>query len=81
MYESLKITAWPQSGIATDATLPLDGILFYMAMRDAYGPEDVTRSGEKSPNPDVALPITKINPDRPEWFYASSYAMWNGPVW
>jgi len=80
MYEPLKITAWLQDGIATDATCPLDGILFYMAMREAYGPQDVTLSGTKSQNPDVALPITKINPDQPDWFYASSYAIWNGPV-
>ena len=75
----LKVTAIPQVGIATDRTLPLDGVLFHYAMRDAYGKQHVTYSGRKSDNPDVLMPIKRINTERDDWFYASSYAQWDCP--
>jgi hypothetical protein len=45
MYEPLKITAWLQCGVVSDAYLPIDAVLYYQAYRDAYGPEVVTLPG------------------------------------
>lgn len=45
MYEPIKITAWLQCGVISDAYLPIDAVLYYQAYRDAYGSEDITLPG------------------------------------
>ena len=45
MYEPLKITAWLQCGVVSDAYLPIDAILYYQVYREAYGPETITLPG------------------------------------
>ena len=74
MYEPLRITAFPRCGIVTDGTLPLDGILLYYAMREAYGEQDTTASGQVLQRL-VDLPLAKRGTD-PHWYYACSFAQW-----
>lgn len=80
MYEPLKVTAYLQDGVATDASLPLDGILYHYAMREHYGAQNVTLSGAGLDVPPITLQLAKVDADTPYWFYRSSYAVWNGTV-
>lgn len=79
MYEPLKITAYPRCGIITDEYLPIDGILFYAAMRQAYGAQVLTTPGKVPAVIAVDLPLEKriING---EWLYAASFAQWEKPA-
>jgi CRISPR type IV-associated protein Csf3 len=78
---TLRITAHLTCGVISDRFLPLDGILYYQVARDMYGPQIVTGSG-RNPwrNPGhgrlLGLPIVRINPDREDWYYAASFAVW-----
>lgn len=76
-FEPLKITARPRVGIETDEYLPLDGILFYLAMRRAYGPQLVTAPGQVADVEPVGLPLARVAAHG-TWFYAASFAAW-GP--
>jgi hypothetical protein len=82
MYENLKVTAHLQCGVVTDETLPLDSILYYYAMRDAFGPQELTVPGGhlKDVVPlQVKSPFKVINPGTPQWFNAASFAQWSTP--
>ena len=76
MFEPLKITAYPRCGIATDEFLPIDGVLFYSAMRREYGHPALLTPGAMNV-PAVDLPIQKKGKGQ-HWFYAASFAQW-GP--
>ena len=45
MFNPLKITAYLQCAVVTDETLPIDGVLYYYAMRQEYGVQDATIPG------------------------------------
>lgn len=79
MYEPLKITAYPRCGIVTDKHLPIDGILFYVAMRQVYGSQVLTTPGKAADVAVVDLPLEKrtINGD---WLYAASFAQWGNSI-
>lgn len=79
MYEPLKITAYLQSGVACEPTLPIDGILFGTAMRLEYGQNPVSAPLALLGVGAVELPIEKRNPG-PLWYYAASFALWGEPV-
>lgn len=79
MYEPLKITAYPRCGIVADEYLPIDGILFYAAMRQEYGSQILTTPGKVADVADVDLPLEKRNING-EWFYAASFAQWETPA-
>jgi len=81
-FEPLCITAWLQCGVISDAMLPLDGVLYSIAMREKYGDRTATYSGVPHPNavPGVQLPLKRINGHQPMWFYAASFAQWSEPV-
>jgi len=76
MYEPLKITAYPRCGIIADAYLPIDGILFYAAMRQLHGPQMLSTPGHV---PDIEYPTLPlgIREEHGEWFYAASFAQWD----
>jgi CRISPR type IV-associated protein Csf3 len=78
VMEPLRITAWLQCGVISDTFLPIDGVLYYTAMRERYGPQEVTWSGQNHPNavPGVQLPLKRVDGHGPMWFYAASFAQW-----
>lgn len=75
--QPLKITTWPRVGIETDPFLPIDGILYSVAMRRAYGPEILTTPGKASDAEPVELPLARRG-EGGAWYYAASFAQW-GP--
>lgn len=75
MYKPLRITAYPRCGIVADEYLPIDGILFYVAMRQAYGSQILTTPGKSADAIAVELPLEKRTLNG-EWFYAASFAEW-----
>lgn len=77
MYETLKITAYPRTGIEADAYLPIDGILYYHAMQREYGPQLITTPGQVANVASVPLPLARAGAGE-AWFYAASFAEW-GP--
>ena len=77
MYEPLKITAYPRTGIEADAYLPIDGILYYHAMQREYGPQLITTPGQVASVASVPLPLARAGAGE-AWFYAASFAEW-GP--
>jgi CRISPR type IV-associated protein Csf3 len=80
-FEPLKITARLQSPVISDAALPIDGILYYMWHREQFGRQDITLSGISDELPGSALlPLERRNTHVPEWFYAASWAQWDGVV-
>lgn len=77
MYEPLRITAWLQCGVASDWTLPLDGIMFYQACRSRWGAQDATIPGAGAYRKQHGnlLPIKRVNAAR-DWYYRCSFAQW-----
>jgi CRISPR type IV-associated protein Csf3 len=75
----LRITAKLRTPVLSDATLPLDGILLYQAMRETYGPQDVTVSGALLDVPLVDLPLDRRGIGE-HWYYACSFVHWHGTV-
>lgn len=76
MFESLQITVYLQCGVVSNQFIPLDSILFSVAMRERYGTQDVTISGGKQESKaDVELPFERRK-KLGEWYYACSFAEW-----
>lgn len=76
MFEALKITAYLQCGVVSNGFIPLDSILFSVAMRERYGVQDVTVSGGKqNEKADVELPFERREKFG-EWYYACSFGQW-----
>jgi CRISPR type IV-associated protein Csf3 len=80
--EPLHITAYMQTPVVSDASLPLDAVLYYTAMREQYGDQVVTVPGSEHPNrvPAISLPLMRHHEEGPMWFYACSWAQWSRPV-
>src|SRR3990167_11136254 len=81
MLEPLLITAYMQSPVAGDFSLPLDAILYYQAHREVLGPQVATVPGAHVAEcvGSAALPIAKQRVIRDgkrsrEWFYRASWA-------
>ncbi len=78
-FRPLRIRARLQTGVISDQFLPLDAILYYHAVRDAYGEQDVTIPGASTipEGGDVSLPLLKCEgPESRMWFYGCSFAQW-----
>jgi len=80
--EPLRVTAQLETPVISDATLPLDGILYYVAMRERYGGQLYTEPGaDHSPRvAGVQLPLKRVDGHIPTWYYAASFAQWDGRV-
>lgn len=78
----LRITAHLQTPVVSDATLPIDGILYYAIHRDRYGGQEVTVSGSHAVSTlsHTDMPLAVCNEDQFTWFYAASFAHWSTPV-
>lgn len=74
----LRIRAYLQTRVVCDKYLPLDGILYGVAVREKYGERDVTVPNA-SLIPEggaIHLPFGKHNKQNDSWFYACSFAQW-----
>lgn len=78
----LRIRAWLRCGVISDEFLPLDAIIYYQAVREKYGEQDYSRSGQGviHEGGDIVLPFSKVNQDSEAWFYACSFAQWSRPM-
>jgi CRISPR type IV-associated protein Csf3 len=74
----LRITARMGSPVVGDFTLPIDGVLYYHAMRERYGPQILTGCGQDHSLQvtGVSLPILRHEEHGPGWYYAASFAQW-----
>jgi len=81
-FTPVQITAHLQTRIICDAFLPLDGVLLYYAMRDKYGPQDVSQSGRGvyDERPQLGQVFFEYHRGTPHWFPACSFAQWAGHV-
>jgi CRISPR type IV-associated protein Csf3 len=75
-HTPLRVRAWLRSGVVADRFLPLDGILFYQAQRDRYGPADVSLPGTYTGVEETILPLSIARQGRPDWYYQCSWAQW-----
>lgn len=72
-FEPLKITAWMQTPVITDAWLPIDAIVYYHAMADQNGPQIATMAGaHNAPTGDQQsyMPFRRCGLDWQSWRYA-----------
>ena len=74
----LRIRAWLRCGVISDEYLPLDGIIYYHAVREKYGEQDYTLAGQGNIHDDggIILPFSKMNRESDAWYYACSFAQW-----
>jgi hypothetical protein len=81
-FEPLRITAWLECPVVCDRYLPIDGVLYSIAMREKYGCQEFTQSGsDHEPRvTGVQLPLKRVDGHLPSWYYASSFAQWDGEV-
>lgn len=77
-FRPLRVRAHLRTAVITDQWLPLDGILVYQATRQQYGSRSSTMAGQLRPGEEVraGAPLLIHNPDRPDWYYACSWAQW-----
>lgn len=79
-FETLQVTAQLRTSVICDEYLPLDGILFYQAMREKFGARDYSLPGSNAGAEDIAplragMPLAvRFNADKSEWWYACSFA-------
>jgi CRISPR type IV-associated protein Csf3 len=81
-YNPLHIRAYLESPVIADKYLPIDGILHYQLMREAYGHQDYTVPGETPVTPEAgtSMPLARVNKHGPQWFFAASFAQWSHNV-
>lgn len=79
-HEPLHVRAHLRTAVIADRYLPLDGILFYQAMRNEHGPQVVTIPGQCILCEEDTLPLAVANDGTPEWYYRCSWARWSHEV-
>lgn len=78
-YAPLQIRAWLRSPVVSDASLPIDGVIYAMKHRQMLGAETLTISGapvHAQAFSGCTLPLMRVNEHGPQWFYAASFAQW-----
>lgn len=84
----LQITAHLQVGVISDPYLPIDGILYHLAHRDARPEQHITLPGRSSVDGHppsaraqaAAMPLAKHDRGQVHWYFAASFAQWEDPV-
>lgn len=81
-FRPLRITAHLQTPIISDEFLPIDGVLYYAAMRERYGVQEYTEPGADHAErvAGVQLPLKRMDGHGTLWYYAASFAQWEGPI-
>lgn len=79
-FTPLRVTAWLQTPVVTDGTLPLDGILFYQACRDRLGERVASEAGAGGGAGGAPVRLLIKRRGQPDWFYACSFAQWRTPL-
>lgn len=76
MFKQLRIRAYLTTGVISDQYLPLDGVLYYHAVRSKLGEQVLTKSRESTvrESQKITLPLKKSGPSNECWFYACSFA-------
>lgn len=79
--QPLRIRAYLQSRVVSDKYLPLDGILYNIAVREKYGEQTVSlaRQSTVPEGGGVRLPFGKHNSKNDSWFYACSFGQFSEP--
>jgi hypothetical protein len=76
-FQPLRITAWLQSPIITDGTLPIDAVLYFVAHRATCPEQVMTISGAlREGRSGASLPLARKEEHGPGWYYAASFAEW-----
>ena len=77
-FRPLRVTAHLAAPIASDFMIPLDGVLYYHAMREQHGVQEFTQPGQDHAvrATAVSLPFLRHREETPQWFYACSWAQW-----
>lgn len=78
-FEPVKITAILQCAVICDPFLPIDAVLYYMAHREAFRPQEYTIPGASNLRYSIsarALPLARCEEHGPQWYYAASFAQW-----
>jgi CRISPR type IV-associated protein Csf3 len=74
-FRQLIVTAGLGAPIVGESSLPLDGILYYYAVRETSNQPQIVSL--RTPPP-VGLPLLVCN-DGDDWFYGCSFANWEQP--
>lgn len=82
MYQALKIRAYLQTGVISDQFLPLDGVIYYHAVREKMGEEIITKPMESSirESQQIRLPFSLKLTNSEAYFYSCSFAVWSPDV-
>lgn len=78
-FQSLRVRAHMQTGVISDPYLPIDGLLYLVACRQAIEAEHaMSKPGESHTRKGlgVVLPMYKANTRNDSWFYKASFAQW-----
>lgn len=79
---NVRIRGWLRTGAILEDFFTIDAAIFYHAMREKYGRQDVCISGERvNVDYDADLPFRRVNPDSDRWFYACSSIQWDPVQW
>jgi hypothetical protein len=75
---ALIVTAELASPVVGDHTCPIDGLLWFVAMREQYGEQIFTESGQDHSQrlPGAQLLIGRKDGHLPTWYHAASFALW-----
>lgn len=79
-HEPLRVRAYLQTGVISDAYLPLDAVLYYLVHREHLGEQVMTIPGEPATEGDGGsegrMPFARVQARRRHWHWACSFAQW-----
>lgn len=75
--KNLKIRAYIRTEIITDRYLPLDGLLYYQAVRRELGPPDISLSNKPTLPGGFSVDLPFAKTEGEDWFYKCSFAQWS----
>lgn len=78
MFKQLRIRVYLRTGVISDQFLPLDGVLYYHAVRAKMGVQILTKPGESNirESQGIILPLKKGGAHDHTWYYNCSFAQW-----
>jgi CRISPR type IV-associated protein Csf3 len=77
LYKPLRIRAYMQTPVISDKHLPLDGLIYYQAVREKMGSQLITKPNESNVREEQGIRLPFMYVDKGEqWFYQCSFAQW-----